>query len=113
MANLLKEVTPLIEGYGEPKCIKIYNRRISWEKFRELAAKTDYDAGYGMHEIEGSLMLIWDTIIAVRAMYDGAEWFDIIDITIPDEDISDEVTTLETDWDSPFWDGGRSPIGGE
>ena len=116
MTNLLKEVTPLIEEYGEPKCIKIYNRRISWDRFRELAAETEYDSGYGGHEIEGSLMLMWDTIIAVRAVYDGAEWFEVVDISIPDEDISDKVTSLKYDFwddDTPFDDGRRDPIGGE
>lgn len=119
MTNLLKEVTPLIEEYGEPKCIKIYNRRISWDRFRELAARTDYDSGYGGHEIEGSLMLMWETKVAVRAVYDGSEWFDVVDISIPDEDISDVITSLEYtpmyDWDEdfPFIDGCRDPIGGE
>lgn len=113
MANLLKEVTPLIEEYGEPKCIKIYNRRISWDKFRKLAAVTNYDAGFGGHEIEGSLMLMWDDVIAVRAVYDGAEWFEVVDITIPSEDISDEITTLEVDYDSPYIKDKKYPIGGE
>ena len=112
--NLLKEVTGFVAEYGQPECVKICNRRISWERFVELAEKTDYDSGFGGPEIEGSLMLMWKDKVAIRATYDGAEWFEIIDISIPAEDISDKVDDLQrsAEWKYDLGLEGSDPVGG-
>ena len=110
--NLLEEVTGFIAEYGQPECVKIYGKGITWERFVELAERTNYDSGFGGPEIEGSLMLMWKDKVAIRATYDGAEWFEIIDISVPTEDISDKVTglTMSAQWKTDF--NGSSPVGG-
>ena len=112
--NLLEDVIDFVAEYGQPECVKICNKRISWERFVELADKTNYDAGYGIPEIEGSLMLMWKDKVAIRATYDGAEWFEIIDISIPAEDISDVVDDLhrDADWKEEHGLKGSYPVGG-
>ena len=116
MTNLYTETMNLVNELGIPKYVKIYGKGITWERYVELAKKTNYDSGYGLHEIEGSLMLMWDNAIAVRAVYDGSEWFQIIDISIPTEDVSDRIHKLSCAWYEDDCNEGfesKYPIGGE
>src|SRR5690606_13822649 len=48
----------------------------SWENFKELAEKTDYDNGYGWQEIAQDLVLVGDGFWIERSEYDGAEGWD-------------------------------------
>lgn len=64
--------------------------KISWERFKELA-DIEYHDGYGNQEIRGSLMMVWDRCIAIRVTYDGAEWWELINISEPKRDYKDNT----------------------
>lgn len=90
LKNLLEETTRALSEYGYDLAdiiwIRCEGRKVSLELFKEIAAGTEYDAGYGGHEIDGSLKIRVGRHLFVRAVYDGAEWWAPIDISEPTEE---------------------------
>ena len=95
MINLYEETMEYLakEGLPEPKFCKCQNKKLSWERYCELARATYYHEGYGCPEIDGSLQLHWHDRVAFRVTYDGAEWFEILDITEPEEEYDGDTLT--------------------
>lgn len=89
--NLLKETVKALSEYGYELTdiiwIRCEGKKVSVEQFKEIAAKTEYNAGYGGHELNGSLKIRVGRHLFVRGvLYDGAEWWEPIDISDPIEE---------------------------
>lgn len=81
--NLLKETINRLLTYGkkESDVISVGNdkHRISWECFKKNA-NFEYDDEYGSQEICSDLKIYGKDFIMFRNEYDGAEWWDFLNI---------------------------------
>lgn len=81
--NLLKETIKCLHTYGKKvsEVISVGNNkhRISWECYKRNA-DFEYDDGYGCQEICSDLKIYGKDFIMFRNEYDGAEWWDFMDI---------------------------------
>lgn len=114
MTNLLEETEERLNecGYSldDPDIvIRCQKKRVPVEVFRSIASGTEYDSGYGGSEIDGSLKIFVGHHLFVRAVYDGAEWWEAIDTSIPTETWTGDSFT-RNGWDRVDDDGS---IGGE
>ena len=82
MVNLLDETLTSIKRYHKSESDVTWvgsadgKYAISWENFKYIAAKTDYDSGYGGQEIATDLVVVFsDKSWLDRREYDGAEWW--------------------------------------
>lgn len=68
-----------------------------WGKFKELA-DIEYDSGYGGHEIDLGLVIIFKDLSRLyREEYDGSEWWNYQPaFKLPEE--TKELTTVKYDW---------------
>ena len=90
MTNLLEETEERLHEYGysldDPDIvIRCQKKRVPVEVFRSIASGTEYNSGFGGSEIDGSLKIFVGHHLFVRAVYDGAEWWEPVDISIPTE----------------------------
>lgn len=51
--------------------------RMTVDTFKELAARTNYDSGYGEQEINSSLTIWGMNWVMYRCEYDGSEWWEV------------------------------------
>ena len=84
MTNLLKETEHVLKIYKKkPSDIDWIGSKdgkyaIDWERFKNLAASIDYDAGFGAQEIARDLVVVFkDGDWLVRDEYDGAETWEL------------------------------------
>jgi len=88
--NLLKETEWKLACFGytwdDVLWIRCNGKRVSVDRFKEIARHTKYDNGYGGHEIDGSLKIRAGKHLFARGVYDGAEWWEPIDISEPMEE---------------------------
>ena len=56
------------------------------ERFKKIAAHTEYDSGFGSHKIDGSLKIRVGEHLFARGVYDGAEWWEPINVSEPTEE---------------------------
>lgn len=88
--NLLKETERKLEQFGytwaDVQWIRCKKKRVPVERFIEIAKGTEYDSGYGGHEIDGSLKIRAGRHLFVRGVYDGSEWWEPIDLSAPTEE---------------------------
>lgn len=88
--NLLRETIKTLSEYGYELAdiiwIRCEGKNVPIEQFKEIAARTEYEAGYGGHEVSGSLKIRVGRHLFVRGVYDGAEWWEPIDISDPTEE---------------------------
>jgi len=62
-----------------------------WETFTKIADRT-YDSGYGLNEVELGLTIYFkDGTRLVRREYDGAEWWELIEL-MPDFTNASQLT---------------------
>ena len=48
----------------------------TWEDFKAVAERTNYNAGYGGQEVAVDLVIVGDGWWLERAEYDGGEWWE-------------------------------------
>jgi hypothetical protein len=116
MINLLTETLEVLTKNGKSEKDIIWlgcdDFQITWENFKEVAAKADYDNGYGSSQVAPNLKIVGNGFVMIRGEYDGSEWWDyygtsetpiktlkITALTInqADEDLRD--TTLSCGWE--------------
>lgn len=51
--------------------------RMTVDTFKELAARTEYNTGFGEQEINSSLCIWGMNWVMFRCEYDGAEWWEV------------------------------------
>ena len=99
MNNLLCETNLMLQAAGldwrDVKSIQVRNRRISVERFKELANR-EYDSGYGTRMVDGSLVILLnDGRWMERDEYDGSEWWRLVSPPQVIESLSDSsISTL-------------------
>lgn len=110
--NLLEETERRLAEYGytwdDVLWIRCRKKKVPVERFIKIAAGTEYDSGYGGHEMDGSLKIRVGKHLFVRGVYDGAEWWAPIDISEPTEEWQGD-----TFWDSGYVEEDDDCIGGE
>jgi hypothetical protein len=76
--NLAKETQAVLKENGRSKndILWIGCREFKIDNFWEVAAKTDYDNGYGSQEIASDLIIVGKDFIMRRREYDGSEWWE-------------------------------------
>ena len=81
--NLLKETLDIIRLIGKDEKDIMWvgsedgKYAISWNEFKEIAEKTNYDEGFGAQEIAMDLVIVFsDGSWLERAEYDGSEWWE-------------------------------------
>lgn len=85
--NLLEETNKCLEEHGlswdEVEWIKVHDMEISIDNFKEVAAHTNYDSGFGHPYIDQSLQIVGTRWIMIRSEYDGSEWWEVVYTTRP------------------------------
>ncbi len=79
--NLLEETVKELNDVGlsfdSVSYVSMDGYRMEVETFKDLAARTNYECGYGEQEINSSLC-IWGLYwIMFRCEYDGSEWWEM------------------------------------
>ena len=76
MTNLLKETLSCLDEHGKTindiKFIVMKNYKMRLDNFIEIA-DIEYDSGYGLQEIESSLVIYGEDWHMYRQEYDGSE----------------------------------------
>jgi len=88
--------------------IRCNGKRVSIDRFKEIARSTNYDNGYGGHRIDGSLKIRVGEHLFARGVYDGAEWWEPINISEPTEEWQGDAFL-----DSDYGEDDDDCIGGE
>ena len=109
MNNFLKETKETMDVLNlNPKDIEFIGSRdgeyeMSWEEFQEVA-DFEYNESYGAQLVCYDLILLFKGgKMLKRGEYDGSEWWDFIDISIPSQPNPKKITRLKTvnvGWDS-------------
>lgn len=98
MTNLLQELMEVLSNYEKEfediEFISIDDVNIPIDDFKAVAGGINYDSGYGMQEINPTLLIVCDDCIFTRCEYDGAEWFEYSprDFTAPELSLEDRYT---------------------
>lgn len=71
--NALKEEGLSVDGI---MFITMDGYRITFDTFKKLAKRTNYETGYGEQEINSSLCIWGSNWVMFRCEYDGAEWWE-------------------------------------
>lgn len=83
--NLWQETLDALKHYGKTfdDVIVVYGREftIPKENFIEVAKKTEYYEGHGHQNVAEDLRILGHGFIMIRGEYDGAEWWEYIDVT--------------------------------
>lgn len=75
--------------------ISCKGKRIPLEVFAEIAHRTDYDPGFGTNYIDTSLRLKFKKGVLYWTEYDGAEGWEYMDLTYPEEVMDNPTVSLE------------------
>lgn len=79
--NLYEETLKKLEEEGLSfdgiMFISMDGYRMTVDTFKELAARTNYDSGYGEQEINSSLTIWGMNWVMYRCEYDGSEWWEV------------------------------------
>lgn len=85
--NLWKETKDILEYHGKTwsDATNVYctDFSITKETFESLAAKTNYDNGYGLPYVAQDLMIKGNDFILIREEYDGSEGWRYIPLLPP------------------------------
>ena len=82
LTNLLQETIEELKRYGlkeeDVRWVGTRNGKyaISWEEFKKIAKKFNYDAGFGAWYVPLDLVVVGDDWWLERQEYDGAEWWE-------------------------------------
>ena len=110
--NLLEETEWKLAQFGytwdDVLWIRCNRKKVSVDRFKKIARSTNYDNGYGGHYIDGSLKIRVGKHLFARGVYDGAEWWEPIDVSEPTEDWQGDAFL-----DSDYWEDDDDCIGGE
>lgn len=78
--NLYEEVVIVLKKYektvNDIKFISLKEKSVDINQFLQIAKVTIYDNGFGLPEIDESLMIVGDDWWLERHSYDGTEWFE-------------------------------------
>jgi len=88
-----KNLNDLLFGFDEVKEISW-----SWEDFSKIA-DFEYNAGFGLQEINEALVIVGKDWWLERHEYDGKEWWEFK--TLPERPNAGEVLTLDMIYEKP------------
>lgn len=77
--NSLKEEGLSVDGI---MFIAMDGYRMTFDTFKELAQRTNYETGFGEQEINSSLCIWGFNWVMYRCEYDGAEWWEVRELPI-------------------------------
>lgn len=81
IVNLWKETVKVLKDEGLSSdgimFISMDGYRMTFDTFKELAKRTNYEDGFGEQEINGSLCIWGFNWVMFRSKNDGAEWWEV------------------------------------
>lgn len=107
MTNLLEETEYILNKNNKELSDILWvggdDFEIDLQNFLDIAAETNYDAGFGAQKVATDLMIIGKDFWMKRCEYDGSEWWEFYTMPEPPSHNVEYITSLKVRTNQIGW----------